>query len=92
MPKPFRAEIPRPSIKAQAADGSGSAHVRVAAALMTKSAFWAMSWNEHRVIPHRPQTLRDARNQGVVVALRKVSAANAACKQNITDKRAFDFS
>jgi hypothetical protein len=51
-----------------------------------------MSRNEHRVIAHGPQALRDAGNQGVVVALRKVSAANATGKQHIAHKRTFDFS
>jgi hypothetical protein len=45
-----------------------------------------MAWNEHCVIAHGPQTLRDAGNQGVVIALWKISSANAARKQNIADK------
>jgi hypothetical protein len=50
-----------------------------------------MPWNEHSVIAHGPQTLRDAGNQGVVITLWKISSANAARKQNIAHKSTFDF-
>jgi hypothetical protein len=50
-----------------------------------------MAWNEHRVIAHGPQTLRDAGNQGVVIALWKISSANAARKQNIAHKGTLYF-
>ena len=50
-----------------------------------------MAWNEHRVIAHGPQALRDAGNQGVVVALRKVCAANAPSKQHIANKRTLNL-
>jgi hypothetical protein len=50
-----------------------------------------MAWNEHCVIAHGPQTLRDAGNQGVVVTLWKISSANAAREQNIAHKSTLDF-
>jgi hypothetical protein len=50
-----------------------------------------MPWNEHRVIAHGPQTLRDAGNQGVMITLWKISSTNAARKQNIAHKGTFDF-
>jgi hypothetical protein len=50
-----------------------------------------MAWNEHRVIAHGPQTLRDAGDQSVVITLWKISSANAARKQNIAHKGTFDF-
>lgn len=47
-----------------------------------------MAGNEHRVVAHGPQALRDAVYQMLVIALREVGAANAAGKQYIADKRA----
>ena len=44
-----------------------------------------------RVVAHGPQALRDAVDQVFVVATRKIRAANAACKQHITNKCTFDF-
>ena len=40
---------------------------------------------------HGPQTLSDAGDQIVVIALRKIGAANAARKQHIAHKSALDF-
>lgn len=69
-----------------ATDLSGVRHIRVAAPLAPEGAFGAMAGDEHRVVAHRPQALLDAGDQGVIVALRKVGAANRAGKQHITDK------
>ena len=91
MPKPFRVEAPRHSIELKGLEGLGPTHIRVAATFTTKRAFRAMAWNEHCVIAHGPQALRDAGNQGVVVALWKVRAANAAGKQHIANKRTLDL-
>ncbi len=49
-----------------------------------------MAGDEYRVVPHGQQALGDAGDQIVMVALRKIGAANAACKQNITPKRPCD--
>ena len=73
------------------AHASGSAHVGVADTFAAKGAFRAVAWNEHRVVTHGPQTLGDAIDQVLVVAARKIGAANAACKQHIADKRTFDL-
>ena len=69
----------------------GAAHIGVAHALASERALWPMAGNEHGVIAHGPQTLRDAVDQIVVVALRKVGAANAARKQHIAHKRTLDL-
>ena len=50
-----------------------------------------MAGNEHRVIAHGPQTLGDAVNQVLVIALRKIRATNAAGKQHIAHERALDL-
>ena len=67
---------------------SGPAHIRVAAPLLAKRAFWPVSGNEHGLVPHGPQPLGDAGNQSGVITLRKICAANAAGKQHITHKGA----
>ena len=51
-------------------------HVGVAAPFAPERAFWTVPWNEHGVIAHRPQTLLDAGDQGVVIALRQIGAAD----------------
>ena len=66
----LRASTQRPAcnsfeLRSQGIASSGSTHVRVANAFTAKCTFGAMPWNEHRVIAHGPQTLRDAGNQGV---------------------------
>ena len=45
-----------------------------------------MAGNEHRLIAHGPQALADAAEQLLVVALRKIGAANAAGEQHIAHK------
>ena len=50
-----------------------------------------MAGNEHGVVAHGPQALRDAADQIVIVATREVAAPNAACKQHIAHKRTLEF-
>lgn len=38
---------------------SNSPHKRIAAALLPKTAFWAVAWDKHRCIPHGPEFLAD---------------------------------
>lgn len=71
--------------------GSGASHVGVAFAFAPKGALRPVAGNEYRVVAHGPQALGDAGDQRVVVALRKIGAANGTCKQHITDKRAVDL-
>jgi hypothetical protein len=47
--------------------------------------------NEHGVVAHGPEALGNAGNQGVVIALRKIGAPNAASKQHIAHKSTLDF-
>ena len=50
-----------------------------------------MARNEHRAVAHGPQALGDAGDQRVVVALRKIGAANGPGKQHIAHKGALDL-
>ena len=47
-----------------------------------------MAGDKHRVVAHGPQALGNAVDQRVVVALRKIGAANAAGKQHVAHKSA----
>jgi len=78
-------------LKPQGIVSSGAAHIRIAKPLSTKSTFGSMTWNKYRVIAHGPQTLCDAGNQSIVIALRKICAPNTARKQNVTHKGALNF-
>ena len=60
--------------------------VRVAPAFFSKITFWAMAGNEHGFVAHGPKALFDAVDEGVEIAARKVSSANAASKQYIAYK------
>lgn len=70
---------------------SGAAHIGIALAFTPKAAFWAVARDKNSVIAHRPQPLGDAVNELLVVALRKVRAANAARKQHIPHKNAVNL-
>ena len=70
---------------------SGVADKGVGQALLAKAALGAMAGDEDGVVAHRPQALGDAVDQLLVVALRKIRAANAAGKQHIADKGAVDL-
>lgn len=67
----------------QRPDRSGPSDIRVAHPFSPKAAFGAMPWNENGLVTHGPQTLNDAVDELLVVALRKVRAADAAGKQHI---------
>ena len=67
---------------------SGPADVRVGPALAPEGALRPVAGDEHRVVAHRPQPLRDAGDQRVMVAPRKVGAADAAGEQHVADEGA----
>jgi len=67
---------------------SGPAHVGVGAALAPEGALRPVAGDEHRVVAHGPQALRDAVDQMLVIALGEIGAADAAGEQHIANKRA----
>lgn len=50
-----------------------------------------MPWDEHRLVSHGPQPLRDAVDQILVVAHREIRAADAARKQHVAHKGPVDL-
>jgi hypothetical protein len=70
---------------------SSPTHVGIGLALAPKGAFRAMARDEYGVVTHRPKALNNAGDQGVMVALRKISSTNGASKQNIANKGATNF-
>jgi len=62
--------------------------MRIAQPLLPKRALRPMPRSQYRVNAHRPQTLPNAADQLLVVALREIGAADAAGEQHITYKGA----
>lgn len=56
--------------------------------LLPERALGPVAGDEDRGVTHGPQALHDAGDQGAVVALREIGAANGAGKQHITHKSA----
>ncbi len=72
-------------------DHSGPAHIGIVLAFACKRALRPVARDEHRLIAHGPQALRDAVDQLLVVALGEVGAADAAGKQHVAHKSAVDL-
>jgi hypothetical protein len=48
-------------------------------------------WNKYRIVTHRPQALRDAIDQVLVITAREIGASYASSKQNVAYECTFDF-